>query len=66
MDSVRKAKERLSKYPILLAKCSVAASTYAACVTKDYANVKQHACDKEFQQFKKCLIEQARNMKTSL
>lgn len=65
MESVRKAKERLSKYPVLLAKCSVTAATYAACVTKDL-NVKQNACDKEFQQFKKCLIEQAKNMKTSL
>lgn len=65
MESVRKAKERLSKYPILLAKCSVSASTYAACVTKDI-NIKQHGCDKEFQEFRKCLVEQAKNMKTRL
>lgn len=65
MESVRKAKERLSKYPIVLAKCSISATAYAACVTKDL-NVKQHACNKEFQEFKKCLIEQAKQLKTRL
>jgi hypothetical protein len=65
MESVRKAKDRLSKYPLLVAKCSTAAAAYASCVTRDL-NVKQYACDKEFQQFKKCLMEQAKGMKTRL
>jgi hypothetical protein len=65
MESVRKAKDRLSKYPLLVAKCSSSASVYAACVTRDF-NVKQHACAKEFQEFKKCLMEQAKAMKTRL
>jgi hypothetical protein len=65
MESVRKAKDRLAKYPILVAKCSSAAAQYAGCVTRDL-DVKKHACDKEFQLFKKCLVEQAKNMKTRL
>lgn len=65
MESVRRAKERFSKYPLLVAKCSKSSFAYAACVTKDL-NVKQHACDKEFQEFKRCLMEQAKNMKTRL
>jgi hypothetical protein len=66
MESIKKAKDRLSKYPILVAKCSTAASVYAKCVTEDFNKVKKHACDKEFQDFKKCLMEQAKNMKTRL
>lgn len=65
MESVRKAKDRLSKYPILVAKCSSSAAQYAACVTRDL-DIQKHACDKEFQQFKKCLFEQAKGMKTRL
>lgn len=65
MESVRKAKDRLSKYPLLVAKCSSSASAYAICVTSDL-NVKKGACEKEFQQFKQCLMEQAKNMKTKL
>lgn len=66
MDSVRKAKDRLSKYPLLVAKCSSSASAYAICVTSGDLNVKKGACEKEFQQFKQCLLEQAKNMKTKL
>lgn len=65
MESVRKAKDRFKKYPVLLAKCSTSASAYAACVTRDL-NVKQHACEKEFQLFKKCLVEQAKAISTRL
>ena len=65
MESVRKAKDRLSKYPFLVAKCSSSAAQYAACVTRDL-DIQKHACDKEFQQFKKCLVEQAKTMKTRL
>lgn len=65
MEAVRKAKDRLSKYPLLVAKCSSTATLYAACVTRDM-NIKQQACDKEFREFKKCLVEQAKAMKTRL
>lgn len=65
MESVRKAKDRLQKYPILLAKCSSSATAYATCVTRDL-NVKMGGCDKEFQLFKQCLMEQAKAMKSRL
>lgn len=65
MESVRKAKDRLKSYPILIAKCSSSAAQYAACVTRDL-DIQKHACDKEFQEFKKCLVDQAKNMKTRL
>jgi NADH dehydrogenase [ubiquinone] 1 alpha subcomplex assembly factor 8 len=65
MESVKKAKQRLKNYPLHLAKCSVAGAAYAKCVTLDL-NVSQKACDREFQQFKKCLQESAKKMKTKL
>lgn len=65
MESVRKAKDRLRSYPVLIAKCSTSAASYAACVTRDL-DIQKHACDKEFQEFKKCLVEQAKSMKTRL
>jgi len=65
MEAVRKAKDRLNKYPVLIAKCSTSAAQYAACVTRD-VDIQKHACDKEFQHFKKCLFEQAKAMKTRL
>lgn len=65
MESVRKAKERLGKYPLLVAKCSTVAAAYATCVTRDL-DIQKHVCDKEFQQFKKCLMEQAKTLKTRL
>lgn len=65
MESVRKAKQRLRNYPVLIGKCSTTAATYAACVTRDL-DVQKNVCDKEFQLFKKCLQEQAKTMKTRL
>lgn len=65
MDAVRKAKDRLAKYPVLVAKCSSAAAVYAACVTRDL-DIQKHACDKEFQAFKQCLVAQAKAMKTRM
>jgi len=65
MESVRKAKDRLGKYPLLVAKCSSSAAAYAACVTRDL-DVQKGACDQEFQKFKKCVMEQAKAMKTRL
>lgn len=65
MESVRKARQRLSNYPALLAKCSVQGAAYAACVTQDF-NVKKEACEKEFVAFKECLQKAAVEMKTKL
>lgn len=65
MEAVRKAKDRLAKYPVLVAKCSTSAAAYAACVTRDL-DIQKHACDKEFREFKRCLVEQAKTMKTRL
>ncbi|XP_055596094.1 uncharacterized protein LOC129746465 [Uranotaenia lowii] len=65
MESVKKANQRLRNYPILLAKCSVAAAAYATCVTTDL-NVTHKLCDQEFRQFQQCLQKAAREMKTVL
>jgi NADH dehydrogenase [ubiquinone] 1 alpha subcomplex assembly factor 8 len=65
MESVKKANQRLRNYPLHLAKCSVAGSAYAKCVTLDL-NVAHKGCDQEFQSFKKCLQESAKKMKTKL
>lgn len=65
MESVRKAKQRLRNYPILLGKCAESATVYAACVTRD-SNVQHKTCDKEFQLFKDCLKSAAKEMKTKL
>lgn len=65
MESVRKANQRLRNYPVLLAKCSVAAAAYAKCVTSDL-NVSHRVCDKEFQQFQQCLQRVSREMGTKL
>lgn len=58
MENLKRARQRLQQYPTLIAKCSVSASAYAACVTRDL-NVKQNICEKEFLEFKKCLKESA-------
>lgn len=65
MESVKKAKNRLKNYPLLLAKCAESAAVYASCVTRDL-NVKQHICDKEFREFNKCLQQAAKDLKTKL
>lgn len=65
MESVKKAHQRLRNYPVLLAKCSVAAAAYAACVTTDL-NVAHKSCDSEFRQFQQCLKKAASDMKTRL
>lgn len=58
MESIKRARQRLQQYPTLITKCSVSASKYAACVTRDL-NVKQNICEKEFLEFKQCLKEAA-------
>lgn len=65
MESVRKAKQRLRNYPILLGKCAESATVYAACVTRDL-NIQHKTCEKEFQLFKVCLQKASTEMKTKL
>lgn len=65
MESVTKANKRLKNYPILIGKCASTATIYAKCVTRDL-NVAHKACDKEFQDFKNCLINEAKKMNTKL
>lgn len=65
MESVKKANQRFRRYPALLAKCSEAAATYAACVTRDL-NVTHKFCEKEYQQFIKCIQKAAMEMNTRL
>ncbi|XP_073844604.1 uncharacterized protein [Musca autumnalis] len=65
MESVRKAKQRLRNYPLLLGKCAESATVYAACVSRDL-NVQHKSCDKEFQLFKDCLKQATKEMKTKL
>lgn len=65
MESVKKAHNRFRNYPVLLGKCTEPAKVYAACVTRDL-NVKQSICEKEFTEFKKCLMKAAKHMKTKL
>lgn len=59
MESVKRAKLRLQKYPSLIARCSSNASAYAACVTRNL-NVTKDVCANEFNEFKKCLIAAAK------
>ncbi|XP_037950220.1 uncharacterized protein LOC119681180 [Teleopsis dalmanni] len=65
MESVQKAHKRLRNYPVLLAKCANTAATYAACVTREL-NVEKNVCEKEFQEFKKCLQKVAKEGKMRL
>ncbi|KAJ9588343.1 hypothetical protein L9F63_018269 [Diploptera punctata] len=61
MESVLKARQRLRRYPELLAECSAPAAAYATCVlTKE--NVKLKDCDREFQQFRQCMQKAAHRM----
>lgn len=66
MDAVRKAKDRLSKYPLVFAKCSTQATLYARCVLLQEDSVKKDQCIKEFGEFKNCLQSAAKDVKTRL
>ncbi|KAJ8919991.1 hypothetical protein NQ315_006521 [Exocentrus adspersus] len=59
MESVRKAKNRYKQYPVILAKCSKQATSYATCVLKR-DNVNLNDCVAEFNQFKICLQKTAK------
>ena len=66
MDSVRKAKARLWSYPKLLANCTPEASAYAKCIAQYMGEVQKHQCDPEFQRFKLCIQNAAKNAGTKL
>ncbi|XP_043253527.1 uncharacterized protein LOC122398016 [Colletes gigas] len=58
MEAVKKAKERIRNYPILIAQCHESGAKYAACVlTKP--NLKKGDCESEFKEFKMCLTKAA-------
>lgn len=58
MEGIKRARQHIQNYPALIAKCSVSASKYAICVTRDL-DVKHNVCEKEFLEFKKCLKDAA-------
>lgn len=62
MENIRRAKDRLRNYPMLIGRCSVAAGNYAACVTRDL-NVSHNMCENEFNEFKRCLKNAATQRK---
>lgn len=62
MEIIKRARQKIQKYPKLVAQCSDSAKLYAACVTANF-NVKQNACEKEFLEFKKCLAQAAAKSK---
>lgn len=62
MEVIKRARQKIQKYPALVAQCSDSAKLYAACATADF-NVKQNACEKEFLEFKKCLAQAAAKIK---
>lgn len=59
MESVKRAKQRMKNYPTLITRCSVSASKYAACVTRNF-NISHNACENEFNEFKKCVMDAAK------
>lgn len=58
MEVVKKAKERIRKYPILIAQCHESGAKYAACVLAK-SNLNKHDCDSEFKEFRACLMKAA-------
>ncbi|XP_076224871.1 uncharacterized protein LOC143174656 [Nomia melanderi] len=65
MEAVKKAKERLRKYPVLVAECHETGAKYAACVLAQ-ANLKKDDCKSEFDTFKTCLMKAAMKNNTKL
>lgn len=65
MESVRKARERMKKFPLILKDCRESATNYARCVALK-ENVLKNDCSKEFQVFKQCLATSAQKMGTRM
>lgn len=66
MESVKRAKERLAKYPLIYAKCTKSATLYARCVLLKEDGLKKNDCAKEFEEFNACLKTAARELKTRI
>lgn len=66
MESVKRAKERFAKYPIVFSKCSKQASLYARCVLLREDSIKRDDCVKEFKEFQACLTSAAKDLKTRI
>jgi len=65
MESVKRARARLSRYPALLGECREPAKQYAACVSRQ-DNLVKFACQAEFAKFKDCLLKASAKMATRL
>lgn len=65
MESVKKARTRLARYPELINECKSEGALYAACVVKQ-ENVSHNSCLAEFQNFKNCLLKAATRLRTKL
>jgi len=59
MESVKRAKNRLAKFPMLLKECGKEGLAYAACVSAT-DDPKHLQCQKEFLAFRSCLTTVAR------
>ena len=66
MESVRKAKTRLSSYPAHLAACTSQAAGYGRCVGEHLGEVKKDQCRKEFEVFMTCVRNNAKRIGTKL
>lgn len=61
MESVKKARARLSAYPKYLAACSAQGTAYAKCVANHMGEVGKKQCQPEFEAFKSCVQKQAKS-----
>ena len=66
MDSVSKARTRLGRYPALLAACAPQAAAYGKCVGEALGEVQKNQCASQFQDFMKCVRQEAKRLGTRL
>ena len=66
MDSVSKARTRLGKYPVLFAACAPQAAAYGKCVGEALGEVQKNQCAAQFQDFMKCVKQEAKRLGTRL
>ena len=66
MDSVSKARTRLGRYPVLLAACAPQAAAYGKCVGEALGEVQKNQCATQFQDFMKCVKQEAKRLGTRL
>lgn len=61
--SLQSARNRLKSFPKLLASCSKEGAVYGQCVSRKHEDVSLDACLKEFQMFRDCIRNAAKDMK---